>query len=366
MLLLALVLAMVVSLAGCGGAKKEESAAAPQANTQAAPVQEEKKTEKEPAQIKIRIASSGTTAEYSGEGTTVLGVSVNYFIKEIEERSNGRITAKVFPDGQLASSAQEYIGGLQSGSFDICVMNNGSWSDYTPAFAGLNIPYLYFDYEVAHAVLDSDIGESWKQKVFEDTGVLPLAYFDIGFRQLTANSAVRTPDDLKGIKIRTMVDNVQMACWEALGAAVTPVAYSELYTALQQKLVDAQENPPSNIVASKLYELQDYMMLTNHNYTATIAAASPVFWGKLSQEDQDLVKSVMIDAQNEGRKHTAEFEAKFIETIAASGTEVVQLTTEELSAFQDKAKTVWPMVAQEMGEEAYTQLTEFVENYYKK
>lgn len=314
--------------------------------------------------IRIRIASSSPTVEFEGEGTTALGISTNYFMKEIEKRSGGRITAQVYPDGQIASSTQEYIGGLQSGAFDIGIMNNGSWGDYTPAFAGLNIPYLYFDYDTVYAVLDSEIGESWKKRASEETGTVVLGYFDIGFRELTANVPVHTPADLKGIKIRTMQDPIQMACWEALGANVTPVAYSELYTALQQKMVDAQENPPSNIVSSKVYELQKYMIMTNHNYTATIPAASPLFWNALSDEDQKLIQEVMIEAQNKGRESTAKLEEGFVQTVINdAGTEVIYLTAEELKAFQDKAKSVWPMIEEQMGTTDYNALIDFVENY---
>ncbi len=314
--------------------------------------------------INIRIASSSPTVEFNGEGTTALGVCVNYFVKEIEARTDGRITAKVFPDGQLASTSEEYIGGLQSGSFDVGIMNNGSWSDYTNAFAGLNIPYLYFDFDTAYAVLDSELGQSWRQKAEADTSVIPLAYFDIGFRELT-NSVreVRTPDDLKGIKLRTMVDDIQMAAWSALGAAVTPVAYSELYTALQQKMVDGQENPVSNIVSSKVYELQPYMTITNHNYTATIPAASPIFWSKLSAEEQQLIRELMIEAQNKGREKTQVFADGFLKTIADSGVQIYEPTTDELRLFQDKVKTVWAKVEENMGTEDFNRLIKFVDDY---
>ena len=163
------------------------------------------------------------------------------------------------------------------------MLNCGSWADYTPAYAGLNIPYLYMDYDDAYAVLDSGLRQEWDQRAQADTQCIPLAHLDIGFRQLTANKEIHSPADLKGVKIRTMVDPIQMNCWEAFGASVTPVPYAELYTALQQKLVDAQENPPSNIVSSKIYEMQSYCMKTNHNFTATIMAASPVFWSTLSE-----------------------------------------------------------------------------------
>ncbi len=355
-------LSMVLALAACGGGSS--STPAPAASGEPATSQAA-----EPAgePINIRIASSSPTVEFEGEGTTSLGISVNYFIKEIEARTNGRITAQVFPDGQIASSTQEYIGGLQNGAFDIGILNCGSWADYTPAFAGLNMPYLYLDYDEAYAILDSEVGEAWQAKAEEDTQCVPLAWFDIGFRQLTCNNEVHSPADLKGVKIRTMPDPIQMATWEALGCAVTPVAYSELYTALQQKMVDAQENPPSNIVSSKVYELQSYMVLTNHNFTATIPAAGPVFWNKLSDEDKTLIQDLMIEAQNKGREATADLAEGFIQTVQDdAGTQVIRLTTEELKSFQEVAKSVWPMVEEQMGTEAYTQMIDFINDYEAK
>ncbi len=355
-------LTLAFSLTACGGAAAPSGGTAPAAGSTApaaggaAPAPAEK--------INIRIASSSPTVEFNGEGTTALGVCVNYFVKEIAARTNGRITAKVFPDGQLASTPEEYIGGLQSGSFDIGIMNNGSWSDYTHAFAGLNIPYLYFDFETVYAVLDSELGQGWRQKAEADTTVIPLAYFDIGFRELTNSlREVRTPDDLKGIKLRTMVDDIQMAAWSALGTAVTPVAYSELYTALQQKMVDGQENPVSNIVSSKVYELQPYMTITNHNYTATIPAASPILWSKLSAEDQQLIKDLMIEAQNKGREKTQVFADGFLKTIADSGVQIYEPTTAELQQFQSKVKTVWTKVEENMGTEEFNKLIKFVDDY---
>lgn len=337
--------AIALSALGCGGSKQESGSSGDKIN--------------------IRIASSSPTVEFEGDGTTSLGISTNYFIKEIQKRSNGRITAQVYPAGQIASSTQEYISGLQNGAFDIGILNCGSWADYTPAFAGLNIPYLYFDYDTVYAVLDSDIGKSWLERAGKDTKTIPLAYFDIGFRELTANVPVHSPADLQGVKIRTMPDPIQMKCWEALGASVTPVAYSELYTALQQKMVDAQENPPSNIAASKIYELQKYLILTHHNFTATIPAASPVFWNKLSDVDKKLIKDVMIEAQNKGRAQTKPLADKFIKQIATKS-EVITLNREELTQFQEKAKTVWPMIEEAMGKTEFNKLIDFVKNYKPK
>ena len=345
-----LTVAVTLSLTACGGGTKKNASSGSAAGGQ---------------KINIRIASSSPVVEFEGDGKTALGVSVKYFIKEINKRSNGRITAQVYPNGQIASSTQEYIGGLQNGAFDIGILNNGSWADYTPAFAGLNIPYLYPDYETAYATLDSDVGKAMKERAQKDTKTIILGFFDIGFRELTTNTPVHSPDDLKGVKIRTMPDPIQMECWKTLGASVTPVAYSELYTALQQKMVDAQENPVSNIASSKVFELQKYMVMTNHNFTVTVPAASPVFWNKLNDADKKLVQDVITEAQMKGREQTAKLEDGFIKTIATK-CEIIKLKPEELAKFQEKAKSIWPMVEKAMDKSEYDKLINFVKNYKPK
>ncbi len=314
--------------------------------------------------IVIRISSTANATEFEGEGTTSAGVTVNYFVKEIEARTNGRITAQVFSGGQLSSTTEEFIGGLQNGAFDIGILNSGSWASYTTAYAGLNVPYLYPDFETGWAVLDSEVGQSWHAKAQEDTGTIPLCYIDIGFRQLTNSiRPVDDPSDLEGIKLRVMPDPIQTATWEALGAMVQPVDFSELYSALQQNLVDGQENPVSNIVAQKFYDLQPYMTNTNHNFTVTIPAASPVFWNKLSAEDQQLVKDIMIEAQNAGRAKTVEFADEFVQVIKDAGVEIIDLTDAQLAEFQALVTPVWEEIKETMGDEAYNALIDFVANY---
>ncbi len=314
----------------------------------------------------IRIATNSSAADVQGEGISQTGKGMLYFQRELEERSGGRITCQIFTDGQLASSTQEYIGNAQAGAYEMFMLNCGSWADYTPAYAGLNIPYLYMDYDDAYAVLDSDLRKEWDERCQADTQCIPLAHLDIGFRQLTANKEIHTPADMQGIKIRVMVDPIQTACWEALGASVTPVAYSELYTALQQGLVDAQENPPSNIVSSRLYELQEYCMVTNHNFTTTIMAASPVFWNRISDADKELLTTLWHDTEMYVRSLTEELSEQFfveMEGTGEDGCQIIELTTDELKQFQDVAKTIWPMVEEQMGSEAYNKLIDFVMEY---
>lgn len=365
--------AMLLPLAACGNSNAT-SATAPAAAASSDGAAAEKKggdgtgspggvDHTQGASFKIRFATNSSAGDVAGEGISQTGKGMIYFCKQIEERSGGRITTQIFTDGQLASSTQEYIGGAQNGAYEMFMLNCGSWADYTPAYAGLNIPYLYMDYDDAYAVLDSQIRQEWDQRAQADTKCIPLAHLDIGFRQLTANKEIHAPADLKGVKIRTMVDPIQMNCWEAFGASVTPVPYAELYTALQQKLVDAQENPPSNIVSSKLYEMQSYCMKTNHNFTTTIMAASPVFWDTLSEEDKAFLQELWKETEMYVRSLTENLSDGFFDEMQSKGTTVVELTTDELKVFQDVAKSVWPQVEEQMGSEAYNKLVDFVMDY---
>ena len=157
-----------------------------------------------------------------------------------------------------------------------------------------------------------------------------------------------------------------MNCWEAFGASVTPVPYAELYTALQQKLVDAQENPPSNIFSSKIYEMQNYCMKTNHNFTTTIMAASPVFWSTLTEEDKAFIQDLWKETEMYVRSLTEDLSDGFFDEMQSKGTTVIELTTDELKVFQDVAKSVWPQVEEQMGSEAYNKLVDFVLDYQAK
>ena len=119
--------------------------------------------------FKIRFATNSSAGDVAGEGISQTGKGMIFFCREIEERSGGRITTQIFTDGQLASSTQEYIGGAQNGAYEMFMLNCGSWADYTPAYAGLNIPYLYMDYEDAYAVLDSGLRQEWDARAQADT-----------------------------------------------------------------------------------------------------------------------------------------------------------------------------------------------------
>lgn len=281
------------------------------------------------------------------------GMGVQAMDDALRKTSNGTLYLDMYLDGVLGSSADQLIGGAQNGAFDMIALSYGNWGDYTSAFGPLSIPYLFTSTEQVHEYIDGEIGDEIKKKVEEDTGMVILAFLDVGFRNITNNrSPIKTPDDMKGLKIRTQNDRYQIAAMEALGASTQQISFSELYSALQQGLVDAQENPIINTYTSKFYEVQKYMTLTRHNYTCTILAISRSALDKLTPEQQQLVIDAGKVAQDTCR---AQLESKEEEILGelSQKMEIYDPTVEELENFQNVVQSSWSIIEEDMGSENF-------------
>lgn len=305
--------------------------------------------------LKVNTSASASTLELPGYGQ-----GIKYFCDEVEKRSNGKVTMEVYTDAQLGGSADEMIGGCQTGAFEFITLNQGSWGGYTDAFMPFNFPFLFPNEEVAFAFMDGEQGDYITQKIIDDTGIRVLCYYDMGFRHLTTkNTPVHTADDMVGLKLRTQNDPYQIAAMEALGAAVTTVAYSELFSALQQGLVDAQENPLSNIVVNKYYEVQNYLTLTGHTYTLTTMAINEDVFQSFSPDLQALMLEVAEDATQLCREGLLSQEEVYLEELEQH-MEVYEPTEEEKATFQEKASTTWPSIEEEIGSERYNAIIDEV------
>ena len=252
------------------------------------------------------------------------------------------------------------IGGCQTGAFEFITLNQGSWGGYTDAFMPFNFPFLFPNEEVAFAFMDGEQGDYITQKIIDDTGIRVLCYYDMGFRHLTTkNTPVHTAADMQGLKLRTQNDPYQIAAMEALGAAVTTVAYSELFSALQQGLVDAQENPLSNIVVNKYYEVQNYLTLTGHTYTLTTMAINEDVFQSFSPDLQALMLEVAEDATELCREGLLSQEQVYLEELEQH-MEIYEPTEEEKATFKEKASTTWPTIEEEIGSERYNAIIDEV------
>ncbi len=347
----ALTLAMLTAL--CTGCLGSAPSTAPTASGAAAPgssASAGESSELAADAVGIRLSTTMKQLELT---TVPNGMGIQAMSDGLREKSNGTLYLDMYLDGVLGSSGDELIGGAQNGAFDMIALSFGSWGDYTDAFAPLSIPYLFTSTEQLYQFIDGEMGTEIKEKVEQDTGMVILAYLDVGFRNITNNRApIVSPGDMKGLKIRTLNDRYQIAAMEALGASTQQTSFSELYSSLQQKLVDAQENPIINTYTSKFYEVQKYMTLTRHNYTFTILAISRAALNKLAPEQQQLVIDMGKVAQDTCRSQLAAKEADILKELSGK-MEVYNPTVEELQKFQEVAKGSWGQIESDMGSEKF-------------
>ena len=251
--------AMAASLCGCLGGSNAATTAAESSAAGSAAVAGEETTAAAAAETKEHSADAvglklSTTIKELELTTVPNGMGVQAMADYLDEQDGG-VYLDMYLDGVLGSSTDELLGGAQTGAFDMVALSFGNWGDYTDGFAALSIPYLFTSSEQVYAYIDGPEGDAMKQQVEEDTGMVVLAFLDVGFRNITnSRGPIKTPDDVKGLKLRTQNDRYQIAALEALGATCSVISFSELYSSLQQGLVDAQENPIINTYTNKFYE----------------------------------------------------------------------------------------------------------------
>ncbi len=251
------------------------------------------------------------------------GVAVTVFGSELSKRTNGRYKVEQFASGALGGE-REMIEAVQLGTQDMVLTSTGPVGNFVPETRVFDIPFLFRDYAHARTVLDGAIGQDMLKK-FPGKGLVALAWMENGFRHVTnSKHAVTQPDDLKGLKIRTMENKVHMAAFKTLGALPTPMSFNELFTALQQGTVDGQENPIPVILSSKLYQVQKNFTLTGHVYSPALLLISPGIWNKLSDADKSAFQEAAKAAVAANRKRVNDDEASGIAQLKAAGVNVVE------------------------------------------
>ncbi len=223
------------------------------------------------------------------------------FAELVAEKTDGRLTVDVGGSAQYGDDV-EALTQMRLGTLALSANSQGSTSGVVEEFAVIGLPFLFDSLEQAWGVLDGEVGQQLDQAA-QKNGLKVLAFWDNGIRQISDNvRPINSPDDLKGLKIRTPPDPMTLEIFTALGANPTPMVFSELYVALQQGVVDGQENPLMNIDSSKLYEVQKYISLTGHKYESTPVLISKIVWDGLSPEDQ----AALLDAAKEAGEYNRE------------------------------------------------------------
>jgi len=250
------------------------------------------------------------------------GVAIDTFAREVEARTNGRYKIQTFYAGALGAE-RESIEGVQLGTLDLTLTSTGPVPNFVPEVAIFDIPFLFRDYAHARAVLDGPIGQDMLTK-FDAKGIKALAWGENGFRHMTNNKhAVNRPDDLKGLKMRTMENPIHIEAYRQFGILPTPMAFTEVFTALQQGTVDGQENPLSVITAAKLEQVQKYLSLTGHVYSPAVILMNKAQWDKLSAADKQAFGEAAKEAVKANRARIDEDEKRAVGDLRAKGMLIV-------------------------------------------
>lgn len=258
------------------------------------------------------------------------------FQEVLAEKSGGKLTIKIFPDAQLGSE-REVLELLQIGSLAITKVSAATLSNFVPEYAVLGVPYLFRDNKHKFDVLEGEIGKSILRKGSK-FWLRGLSYYDAGSRSFyTKNKPVRTPEDLEGLKIRVMNNQMAINMVNALGGSATPMAYGELYTAIQQGVVDGAENNAPSFVSSNHYEVSKYYTLDEHSAVPDVILIGTKAWEKLSSQEKEWVQEA-AEASSQAQK---EFWRMSVEASMKKARDYgVEIIVPEKSVFADKAKSV--------------------------
>jgi TRAP-type transport system periplasmic protein len=284
---------------------------------------------------------------FVGRQTAPEGIAMTAFAEEIKAKTNGRIVVRLHPGGALGGD-REVLEGLQLGTVDLAVPSTSVIANFVPEVQVFDIPFLFRDFDHAEAVLNGPIGQDILGK-FKGKGLQGLAFGGIGFRQLTnSRRSVRDPEDVKGLKIRTQENQIHLMVWRALGALPTPMALPEVFTALQQGVVDGQENPIGAILNNKFGQVQKYLTITNHAFTPVGMVMSPSAFDALSEQDRKLFVEAARRAMAICKEEVAKVEKTGIDALRQQGLEVVEKV--DSAKFQELLKPTFAELGKRFGE----------------
>ena len=278
----------------------------------------------------------------------------------VEENSGGAITVNIFPNGQLGAD-REVLEAVQNNEVTMTVTANAVQANFVPDAFILDIPFTFATVDAMRYTITDPLYLDAIRASYKDAGFYLMGVTDQEFRVLSCNKPVYSPDDLKGMTIRTMENQYHMECWRALGANPTPLAFTELYTALQQGTVDAEENPVELIYTQRFYEQQEYIVMTNHLGQMAPWVMNQSFYDSLTPELQQVVDEgyeVGVEALYQFMEETNR-----LQEMVDEGIEVIELSPEQLQPFADATAHIGEEIREAVSEEVYDAFMTSIENY---
>jgi TRAP-type transport system periplasmic protein len=279
------------------------------------------------------------------------GQAVTKFGELVSQRSNGKIKVRLFAGGALGNDVT-MISALQGGTLEMTVPDTSTLVGIggLKEFGLINLPFLFVRGDEADALLDGPFGQNLMTKLPEK-GLIGLGFWENGFRHVTnSRRPIVKAEDFSGLKLRVIQNPLFIETFSALRTAPQPMPFPEVYTALEQKVVDGQENPLATILASKFYEVQKHAVLSGHIYSVWALLMSKRFWDRLSADEQKIITEAANEAKLFERKTIRDFDAKALEELKAKGMQVTTLPEAELAKLRTMTEPVWVKFKKEFGE----------------
>lgn len=267
------------------------------------------------------------------------GLGVTKFADIVAQKSGGKIKVRGYSDGQLGAEVQS-ISAAQGGVLEMALVSTAATTGNVKEFGLFDLPFLFAEEKEAYAVLDGAVGKQLLDKL-TDKGLVGLCYWEVGFRHVTnSKHPVTKLEDLKGLKIRTIQNPVFVDVFNTLGANASPMAFTEVYTALESKALDGQETPYNVIYTSKFHEVQKYLSATKHIYGPGVVLVGKKFWDQLTGDEKQVLQDACAEARDYERKASKDMDAKVLGEMKAKGLQVNDISPEERARMVEKVKPV--------------------------
>ncbi|AXX95845.1 TRAP transporter substrate-binding protein [Arcobacter ellisii] len=308
------------------------------------------------------LSTSGLAADYTMKvshvvsASTPKGKAADFFEKRVEELTGGKIDVQVFPNSQLYGDGEE-MKALVMNNVQLIMPSLSKFTSIAPQMQLFDLPFIFRDKAHLYNVMDGEVGKTLKSFVDEKKQMMAMDYWDAGFKHFSSSKQpIVTPEDAKGLKFRIQSSKVLEAQFKAVGGNPQVLPFSEVYSALQQGVVDGTENPLSNFYTKKFHEVQSNLTLSNHGYLGYLVVMNSKFWDKLPKDLQANVAQAMKEATELERKESAVEDAKIMEELTKYSKEtgklqIVELTPEQKEQWKKAMSVVYPQFYDVIGED---------------
>ena len=297
----------------------------------------------------IRVSNGVSKEHPMGNGLAKMGACTL-------EKSGGKMKIQAFWDGALGSDLTG-TQSVRSGSLEMVITSTAPVVSIVPQLGVFDLPFLFNNAGEADQVLDGKVGD-WFSAKLPAVGLVNLAWWENGFRHTTnSKRPITKVEDFDGVKMRVMQNTIFLDTFKTLGSNAVPMAFTEVYSALETKTVDGQENPFTNIENMKFYEVQKYLTLTKHAYSPTLVLFSKKVWDTLSPQEQDTLRECALQGRDEQRRANRAMEARSVDNLKAKGMAVNEIAPAEMQRIRERSSVIYERHAKAIGDEAITMVS---------